>query len=781
MKRNHLLHKPRWQVLCLALGLILGGFSNGQAGGAWTPGGPAVTACSTTSPVSRNYSFSGISLAGGQTADIYLVRYSYNGSTYVEIPASAVKVGDLSASQMIYQVNLVVNFYIDGVSVSNGSFNTGISYNTLGKQFNQAEGRYGLIAVTSPGPVWRMAAGEIPAFYERGQAPTVTINGKSPEGGRVIAMPACTDNQIWLKHTGNCGNNVMHLAIIEHDPLTGSNIGTAVNGFLNAAQLSSLIGSGFGMNITNFMGAGMVAGKDYIVSLTYSGYLGVWKTTHTHVQLKPGVYDLRMRDSYAGTDDGVEPWSRTSIDLYRSPDIWNRRSNSSFPGTTHQDPDHVSIAGNTNKLVVKVENIGCAASPEDVPLRLFWTRARAGELWYEHWVVNIVPGFPNRNKVLSPFSGNYEHAGSEITISSPTMSNPYSASINRHLLPSIAPGATFTISGVDWFPPDPRHFDATNGQMYGQTQRPIICLLARIDESASWNFFSDLITHDDGTSKQHISGYVRNNNNVVARNTTLYDDAAFRVDNYGGPSFNYGFSTIMVDNDEDQDRTATICLDAVSQNNVAFDDYGSVVIAMTNDLLALWDDSGYDSDNLTEVETGLFQLDDGAHGCISNVVIPTGTNEVLGVRFEYDGTSFPDDEEQFFYELTTTYDDDYGTENGSSVVIEVGLPTSHPNDGGLGSGGLDKRDQEETELIEAMVNVYPNPAQTELWIDFTENALTPDATVKIFNSSGQLILSLQPTDLHTGIDVNEWPAGVYVIQGRSNGKAWMTQKVNIIH
>jgi len=79
-------------------------------------------------------------------------------------------------------------------------------------------------------------------------------------------------------------------------------------------------------------------------------------------------------------------------------------------------------------------------------------------------------------------------------------------------------------------------------------------------------------------------------------------------------------------------------------------------------------------------------------------------------------------------------------------------------------------------LKEQKISIFPNPMQDELSI-VMDDALSPDATVSIYNAMGYLVFSGRMDGSKKVIDVSEWPGGMYVIRVEADGVMMGSVKV----
>jgi len=208
------------------------------------------------------------------------------------------------------------------------------------------------------------------------------------------------------------------------------------------------------------------------------------------VQMVTSGYDVAMRDSYV--DMLNEPNDQRlvdprELDTWTSPDIWNRQF--ADAGLEHQNPEY--FATNPNHIYVRVRNVGCAVSPANRKLRVYWTKASTGENWDVDWKTSDVCAI-----------GGVLPGGREITTG---------AGIT---LPSLQPG-DYTIIHQPWYPVQP--------DLYcGAPTKVEVCLLARIEETPSYPHgmaINEKFTYSAGYAGVGVN--IRNNNNIVTRNLIL--------------------------------------------------------------------------------------------------------------------------------------------------------------------------------------------------------------------------------------------------------------------
>jgi hypothetical protein len=620
------------------------------------------------------------------------------------------------------------------------------------------------------------------ANYSRGQAPLFTINNKSEEAVRLLQ--GCESN-ILLKMNTSCATDKMLLSIREVNPFVllsngaFSPIGSEAARHLTAGELTSLKGSG--LNINTFEGLTIQTGKTYSILLAYNGQ-GVWKPTYKYLQYKAGKYDLVMKDHI--NDNGFEPsvrgWSTT--DPFKSPDLWNRLSVSTAPvnSSANEDPDHVTIPGNTNKMMVAVKNVGCDVSPANVPIKMYWTLARTNEFWDAHWKYDEI------NNSITLTSGAKAPLGSEATIEDATFAENYGKNpqiSQPYFLKSLNANEVFAIpfsNGVDWFPPKPSDYTPLNSsiQFTNIGAFPVICFLARIEDT------NDPISFQPSGNYTQIKPYVINNNNVVTRNSRLVDGAAFKIIR-GDGTWDNGTSTVIIVDPVDpgfgqiplepQPQLRDICLELLPNEElenpfVTLQDFaGSIELLMTDRLWEAWDAAGFVQSNIT-IPDGqgprVVMLENASIGCIRDLMIPAAIEnefEQLGVRFVFSGESLPEQPVNLTYRLSVNpaastlnqLGDLAPSYNSSNAIFEIVVPNEAPQ--------LNLTSVKQVTPVQS-VKVYPNPVNNQLTIQQLDKTHTIEK-LEIFDIRGQLIyINSNLLKGNNIIDTQDWSNGIYVVK-----------------
>lgn len=695
-----------------------------------------------------------------------------------------------SSSQSSTDITLKFNLSNNTITLKN---NNEPSHNFATKNITLGDGSLIFVngKITDQSGNQKSTNGSNQISFFRGQAPSFSINTKTEE--KLVLLQGCEPTiKLKVSNAGNCATDAFALSIQQVDPLSITSsgiyptIGPEIYRNLNSTELANIISSG-GLSLTsntfwntdNTNSITIQAGNTYSVKLVYNG-LGVFKPTYKILQYKSGSYDLIMKD-YAG-DNGFEPsvglWSSQTV--FGSPDIWNESSSTSSP-----NPDFVTIPTNSNKMMGKITNIGCASSPADEPLRMFWTLARTDEVWKNDWIYDLT----NNGVFGKQSSSRLFPLGSEITIGG-TYANPWSANSQPYLLPTIAAGGSHTIPNniINWFPPDPAEYSPTDVKFNGL--RPVICLLARINEKTSTN---DPISWEPTGTTDKMKPYATNNNNVVTKNLLLYDDLTF-VQAKGNGAWDFGVGGVRavdpgygVPNPEASLPKRTICLELLNAENyeVDFSHYGSVELILTGGLLNSWVNNGYEGSNFTynESDEGSFYLTANANKmCLNKVEINNSTNQQIGVRFNYSGSNLPATPINMIYNLTVQMYDTLSSDTNfisADNLFEVNIPTTSPvaaftsslkNNSTITKNGL-------------KLEVFPNPTNNVLNIKLSaKHSTTENGTITVVDAVGKIVQTYKTNgdSFAESIDTKNLSEGIYFVKYQNTNTS-LINKFIVIH
>lgn len=225
----------------------------------------------------------------------------------------------------------------------------------------------------------------------------------------------------------------------------------------------------------------------YYLTVRDNSYIQKVASQLIKIQLKnTPIYDIAGRDSYV--DMLNEPNTQTSVDplewnVWKSPDIWNRFYQDG--GTEHQNPEYFAI--NPNYVYMRVTNVGCADSPPNMKVKLYWSKASTGEDWADDWTITTY---------TNPQTGQTWPAGGEIT------TVPLD-------VPILQPGQSVLLSH-SWHPIAPSNYD-------NNITSVDVCVLGRIEEFSIPPFGMTFIENT------LLKYNVVQNNNIITRNLLVND------------------------------------------------------------------------------------------------------------------------------------------------------------------------------------------------------------------------------------------------------------------
>jgi hypothetical protein len=62
------------------------------------------------------------------------------------------------------------------------------------------------------------------------------------------------------------------------------------------------------------------------------------------------------------------------------------------------------------------------------------------------------------------------------------------------------------------------------------------------------------------------------------------------------------------------------------------------------------------------------------------------------------------------------------------------------------------------------INIFPNPAITEAWLQLPANIPLTDMQIELYNPTGRLLYKAQPTSTFHKIETAQLPVGLYVVR-----------------
>lgn len=471
--------------------------------------------------------------------------------------------------------------------------------------------------------------------------------------------------------------------------------------------------------------------------------------------------DLYMRNS--SSDLGVEPDEETGNVVWQSKDIWVRNQPDGKYVKEHQNPEY--DPNNPNYVYVRVRNTSCVTSSGNDELKLYWAKASTSLAWPQHWDGSLfIDGISMGNEV---------------------------ATLN---IPVLKPGQE-TIIQYEWNVPKPDDYTNINPDPWH------FCLLSRI------------ISNDDPMTSTEVSSIwsnVKNNNNIVWKNTTVVDILPNRTSPVGG--------VVAIGNPFNETRTFRLEL-VREQNELgkAIYDEAEIGLKMDDVLFDAWERGGKNSLKLKASNKVQKKTVTDNNVIIDNIQFEPNEIGTLYLTFNF-LTKELTRKDKFTYHViqrdaTTneiiggeTYEirkksrevfsadagNDKEIDKNEVVTIsaeeinEAAIYNWYDEDGNLIYTGkdltvspavtkkykleiiTDKDGYKDFDEIEVKVNPYsiqslsPNPASNQVNVNYKAQG-SSSAYIMITNitigTSNNYILN--PNELETSIDISNYPKGIY--------------------
>ncbi|PTT75835.1 MULTISPECIES: S8 family serine peptidase [unclassified Chryseobacterium] len=452
------------------------------------------------------------------------------------------------------------------------------------------------------------------------------------------------------------------------------------------------------------------------------------------VQRAKSTFSLAAFDSSA--DIGLEPnpSATTWANIYQSPDIWNRRTNSSLLNFTHQDPGYLGPGFNVMRF--RVRNIGCTTSAPSFA-RLYWTMGSTGETWPNSWNgIQLINGFSAGGELTTPYTGF-------------NASNTY-ATGQGFKIPALAPGQTYIID-AKWNPVDPA--------IYGGLTDNQVCFLGRIVSPG------DPMYNENPGPNAPIQPNVTNNNNVVTRNTRLVSLSGTFPKKSG---FFFG-------NYFDFEKNFDVKFNLVKDSNVPFKSVGNIVVKLNDIAWERWENGGKVMEgmqvlNYNEHE---FIITDLQNASLKNIRLKAGEYFPVALSFQQENTSITSPESYDFaatQSITGSPDELYG----SVCHFLITINQKEPSDGEQFCDDKCRQAKTQSAILQD-VKLSPNPASSNATLEFN---LAKDAKVNIVlaDYNGKTLKTISESEsLRKGISrkvfsINDLPNGVYVVSILANSE-----------
>lgn len=459
----------------------------------------------------------------------------------------------------------------------------------------------------------------------------------------------------------------------------------------------------------------------YLIVKDASGVAQKVASKEIQVKLKTSGYDLAMRDSYVDMLD--EPNGMAALDprdevWWDSPDIWNRRQRDY--GLEHQNPEYYTT--DSNYLLIKIRNVGCANAPAGKKVHLYWTLQATGENWDAAWTTANITN-PATQAVLP--------AGREITVY-PT--DPIELSV-------LGPGES-TIKRVPWRPKNPADYNPNITELAA-------CILARIEEDNGYPY---------GMTYPEQMGLLRpnalNNNNIVSRNMTMVDLAPGNV---------VPTHLLIIDNPGLVD--ANVTLQFINSGRIHrqlagnFSAIGRIRINLGADLYERWTGAGgngtylsTDPDNYTVDFDGFHTLE------LKNIPLAAGERQPITVSFILnDNIDVPDASFDFYFRQFPENKDgsiEAAPQGGVTYHVQTGQKT----DAMKGKVKVELKNEESPYVF------YPNPTSKSIFI--VRKGANEVVNLQIVDIAGRSLITKNNITLGyetTELNISTLKAGTYFL------------------
>ncbi|MGC9331910.1 MAG: S8 family serine peptidase, partial [Bacteroidales bacterium] len=328
------------------------------------------------------------------------------------------------------------------------------------------------------------------------------------------------------------------------------------------------------------------------------------------------VVDCSGLDLFSkNTDDdyGSEPYSGTG-NIWYSPDLVNRQF--------YEDPETVPmveegvqydpVAGAPNFMYVKVHNRGnidyLASTGGSV--ELYWTRARSGEDWPTHW-----------DEIDPDNQENGDSQGGQLA----------TVPIDKDI-----PIGGEEIFYAQWSPPDPETL--TSSTIEFSNGLPMICYLSRIIHPAD-----SMVYEDPGP----ITPHVRQNNNVVSRNSWIETLSKSPELPYAGPVF-------WLSNPDDEEIETSLIFEPVDEpDGSTFFDWGEITIHLAEAVFQQWNRNGAQGNGFKINSEDNSLLLTGNQARIDGIILEPGADYPVMVTFDLKKLANPLEDYNYQYVIRT--------------------------------------------------------------------------------------------------------------------------------
>lgn len=424
--------------------------------------------------------------------------------------------------------------------------------------------------------------------------------------------------------------------------------------------------------------------------------------------------DLMIRDNIK--DAGFEPfsssiWNNDYREITQSSDLFNNHYPYGTGGTREvfENPMHsINTPQIWNTFVVKVRNRSCMSTPP-AELNAYWTIARLWEPWASDW--KNYQTFSNEqtgNNFVLDKSNIPRPLGNNITLSD---KYNYSSGQQSIIIPALPPAGSKLVL-AEWIVPNPEWYlgPSTLPIQVKSTGEPVICLLARIEETWKTNN-GYYLNPNTASTKTNIVDYVSANNNAATRNSFILNSKnGYKFLPVGqNPSSRVGI--IAINNPENLPSINIGLLRDLAANEEAvnFTDNARVNLYLDSIVWARWVAGGMLGNNFTVIESQIIQITDPDFASLSNIILDDNELGYIGVEVEYLANYLPDSTYNYNFSIGAI-------DINNTTPVMIGSPThfesiildSIKHD--IGDGSIYKTNVGLSDIENIDFKIYPNPA-----------------------------------------------------------------------
>ncbi len=431
-------------------------------------------------------------------------------------------------------------------------------------------------------------------------------------------------------------------------------------------------------------------------------------------------------------DVGNEP-NMQSTNIWSSNDIWNRRNTIGNPND-HQEPGYATTAFN-NIMKLRIKNVGCKASPI-ANAKMYWTMASMGEQWQVDWDgTSQLCGVAASGEVTNPNTGQTYTPGAGFQV------------------PALQPNQSFIVEGK-WMPKNPLVDYAC--MQPGMGSEPMICFLGRI-LSTTDPMFNEVLGP--------IGPNVKNNNNIVTRNTKLVNlpGSYSKKIPIGG--------TVLAHNYLDVSTRFNIRLTALTPQSTQFGNIGSTVVTLSDAMWEAWVRGGGRAEGMSLVDprTHEFSVYNFDNAVLNNIEMRPDEYMNIGVGFILNRPIITREEYQFTISQELMDASPDATPYGSDCIYVVVISDEEAEMATANRQATNDNVQRMAVTVNSVaLTVKPNPTEGRALVQFNmpQNGVVSmtltNASGRIVKGFGQKIPCVKGQN-QLPIDVSGIDSGTYLV------------------